>query len=382
MRVILFAIALSTPVWASPWTVVGEVVDGDTGVPLSGVEVQLIVPGAIRATASTDAGGSFILETQTSADCLSVLVPASGPYQAVSVPMVCDGDGLSIALYRKPFAVRGRAFDRMLGRPIPYLKVTLGRGAEPLQDTLTGADGSFRFELPGAALTSPEAYQVFVDELWVSADTTDYLPHVERDLVPAPGDPRTIRADLLLAPQRGLIRVECGDAFSRTPLRSVRLRMAGRLGQGWTETRSDGGGAAVFEVPVWERSDVPFEENRLRSDYFVECIDERYDRIRARSLMVPPGVAETPGLVVVLSLVESDEALIPDELVEGVGLERRSSYSVIRLDPAEAPPTQARATEDGGTAELEAELRILRAQVAELEERLSAPRSPVAWAGQ
>lgn len=324
LLVTILACVAALPARADRVVVLGEVLDARARAPIAGVDVRLLVPGGVRAEAATDASGGFVVEAETFSPTLALEAQESTFYEGASFLGVKPGQVVTIYLEPRGPAVAGVLTDQATRRPIPFAPVQLGYGGSVLASALTDAEGRYRIALPDSA---PEARATPLDLrlLWVSHSSPDYLPLVRRDLAPDPANPLLVEASLEAMPVYGLLRVECLVAATGSAMRQARVRVGGRLSSGWTERMTDAGGALVLRLPVWERSDLPLEENHLRSDYHVTCRDQRYGFVQATGLTIPPGVSETPGATVVLSLVPSAEA-------KGAKL---STYSVLLLDPSQ-----------------------------------------------
>jgi len=367
LAVLSLAAVLATPTSAT--TAIGEVLDADSGAPLPGTTVQLCVPGAVLADSVTDKGGSFVLEADTQSATVFVSVPRSAEYEAARTGLIQDGHGVSVRLHRRSYEIVGRAVDRITGRPVVFQRIHGATAAGRFGECLTDESGRYRLAVPAALVQSPDKGAELLAELRVLNDTSDYLPRESLGARQSLDDPRKLlMKPLELTPQRGILRIECIDATTGRPMRQVRVRVGERGGPGWTTLACDAGGAVVLELPVWERSDLPFEMNHVRATYYVACEDQRVRSVFAQRLAVPPGVSEVPGLVVVLSLANRSAAALD------------STFSVLTQDPGAAADACPSAEEDVNA--LRAEVRRLRALLDELSRSLAAQGSSPAEAAR
>ncbi len=316
---------LALPARAERVVILGEVLDRETRMPIADVGLRLLVPGGVRAEARSDASGAFLLETETFAPVL-ILEASAGPWhEGATLVGVKSGRAVTVYLQSRGAGVGGTVTDRVTGRPVPYAPVQLGTGATVLGSTLTDAAGRYWIPIPQSGTPTARASALDARALWLGHASPDYLPLVRRDLASDPATPLGLEGSLRLMPAYGVLRVECLVATTGAALRQARVRVGGRFTTGLVERMTDAGGALVLRVPVWERPDLPLEENRLRGDYHVSCRDGRFGFVQATGLTVPPGVSETPGLTVVLSLVTAADA---------TGA-KQSTYSLVTLDPGE-----------------------------------------------
>jgi hypothetical protein len=309
---------------AAKVVVLGEVLDAEANTPLTGIEVRLLVPGGVRATARTDVSGGFVLRAETYAPMLALEAAETSLFEGATVVGVRNGQAVTLRLKAKGPGVEGTITDRVTHRAVPFAAVRLGSGETVLATALADEDGHFRLPFPASSL-APGAEPIDVADLWVDHRSSDYLPLKLTTLAPDAENPLLLEAPLEVTPAYGVLRIECLEATTGVALRQARLRFGGRLSTGWTQAMTDAGGALVLRLPVWERPDLPLEENHLRSDYHVALDDTRYGYVHATGITVPPGVSATPGTVLAMSLVP---------VADATGT-KQSTFSLVILDPGD-----------------------------------------------
>ena len=137
-------------------TVLGTVTDSVSGAPIAGVTVQIQSPGKPALLVSSDATGTFRVDTLAegsySARCIKdgFDPPAQAP-PSFSVRAGADDIRLQIELIPRG-KVTGRVLDAS-GNPVPGAQVELMRSTFNGAFLASGKDGTFRFQVPPGTYT-------------------------------------------------------------------------------------------------------------------------------------------------------------------------------------------------------------------------------------
>jgi protocatechuate 3,4-dioxygenase beta subunit len=126
-------------------TVMGRVLRADTDGPLSGLAVRLLAGTREVATATTGDDGSFRMDRLPRGVYDLVIAPWGVVRQGLEVaPGVLQP--LIIRLAGGQGSVLGGQLVGASGAPVPGLRAVLRRDGKTVAETVTGADGGFRFE--------------------------------------------------------------------------------------------------------------------------------------------------------------------------------------------------------------------------------------------
>lgn len=149
----------------------GAVLD-DAGAPVAGAKVELVRDGKVVATIATDAKGKYKLpDLAPGPATLRVAMPGKEPHET-PVELVAGANAapkVQLDPELPPGELRGNVRTRVGGKPIAGAAVAVAPGGHT---TVTGADGSFAFEVPPGKYTitttaegyAPQQIEAVVDQ--------------------------------------------------------------------------------------------------------------------------------------------------------------------------------------------------------------------------